>query len=164
MSKFFMLLYFSRDVKHTLVRRPVPEWYVMVDSWLNIPYPAWYLEYVRVHFKAELFPDAFMAAYANAAQSKDKHLEEVTSPSAQLITLLFLPCCDPPYAAKLYQEALGIGITCLHLLNPKYTCYLERGQYLPEAAQVWSGGENWLRIISLQSCEFNMVPVWTLRI
>ena len=60
-----------------LVRRPVPEWYVMVDSWLNIPYPDWYLEYVRVHFQAQLFPDAFMAAYANAAQSDDDHLEEV---------------------------------------------------------------------------------------
>ncbi len=50
----------------------------MVDSWLNIPYPDWYLEYVRVHFQAALFPDAFMAAYANAAQSDDAHLEEVT--------------------------------------------------------------------------------------
>ena len=57
--------------------RPVPEWYVMVDSWLNIPYPDWYLEYVRVHFQPALFPDAFMAAFSNAAQSDDARLEKV---------------------------------------------------------------------------------------
>lgn len=49
----------------------------MVDSWLNIPYPDWYLDYVRVHFQAARFPDAFMAAFANAAQSGDERLEEV---------------------------------------------------------------------------------------
>ena len=59
------------------MHRPVPEWYVMVDSWLNIPYPEWYLDYIAVHFQAELFPDAFMAAFAHAAKSKDEDLEQV---------------------------------------------------------------------------------------
>ena len=64
----------------------------MVDSWLNIPYPDWYLDYVRVHFQAALFPDAFMAAFANAAQSDDERLEEVSP----LLSDLYVHCYNLP--------------------------------------------------------------------
>lgn len=68
------------------MHRPVPEWYVMVDSWLNIPYPEWYLDYIAVHFQAELFPDAFMGAFAHAAKSDDEDLEQVRPHAIQEAT------------------------------------------------------------------------------
>ena len=53
----------------------------MVDSWLNIPYPEWYKQYVQVHFQATAFPDAFMAAFANATMAEHGELDKVHSPS-----------------------------------------------------------------------------------
>ena len=80
------------NVKHSPMCRPVPEWYVMVDSWLNIPYPDWYLEYVRLHFRAALFPEPFMATFANAAKSGNEQLEKV-SLTPSYITNCTLPRC-----------------------------------------------------------------------
>ena len=73
----------------------MPEWYVMVDSWLNIPYPEWYLDNIAVHFQAELFPDAFMGAFAHAAKSDDEVLEQVC-----------------PHACHI-QTLKGLGISCI---------------------------------------------------
>ena len=61
-----------------MLRRPTPEWYVMVDSWLNIPYPNWYVRYVKVHFQAALAPDAFMGAFSQEARgTEDAELAQV---------------------------------------------------------------------------------------
>ena len=61
-----------------MLRRPTPEWYVMVDSWLNIPYPEWYVRYVKVHFQAALSPDAFMGAFSQEARGTvDPELAQV---------------------------------------------------------------------------------------
>ncbi len=94
----------------------------MVDSWLNIPYPDWYLEYVRVHFKAALFPDAFMAAYASTTQSDDEHLEEVTSASAQLTYLLVIPC--PPSMVAMFGSPKGPGYRDLLPASAQSKSYL----------------------------------------
>ena len=49
----------------------------MVDSWLNIRYPDWYLEYVMTHFRAELYPDAFLGAFSQVVKSENEDIEEV---------------------------------------------------------------------------------------
>lgn len=46
--------------------RPDPQWHIVVDSWLNIPYPDWYLEYFRTHFDAMKNPHLFLGAFAAA--------------------------------------------------------------------------------------------------
>ena len=61
-----------------MLRRPTPEWYVMVDSWLNIPYPEWYVRFVKVHFQAALSPDAFLGAFSQEASgTEDAQLAQV---------------------------------------------------------------------------------------
>lgn len=48
------------------IRRPDPQWHVVVDSWLNIPYPDWYSDYFMSHFDASQNPQAFLGAFAAA--------------------------------------------------------------------------------------------------
>ena len=72
-----------------MLRRPTPEWYVMVDFWLNIPYPEWYVRYVKVHFQAAQFPDAFMGAFSQEARGPgDVELAQVCAHPLQLYDLL----------------------------------------------------------------------------
>ena len=77
-----------------MLRRPTPEWYVMVDSWLNIPYPEWYVCYVKVHFQAALSPDAFMGAFSQEARGTvDAELAQVCAhPLLAPDPLTHLPC------------------------------------------------------------------------
>ena len=79
-----------------MLYRPTPEWYVMVDSWLNIPYPEWYVRFVKVHFQAGLLPDAFMVAFAQDARgTEDRELAQVCAHpliTPYLLTHLYVPC------------------------------------------------------------------------
>lgn len=53
-------------MKCVVMCRPDPQWHVVVDSWLNIPYPDWYLDYFMTHFDASRNPQAFLGAFAAA--------------------------------------------------------------------------------------------------
>ncbi|CAL8463617.1 g3151 [Coccomyxa elongata] len=56
--------------------RPDPQWHVVVDSWLNIPYPDWYLDYFMTHFDASRNPQAFLGAFAAAMADSGKETPE----------------------------------------------------------------------------------------
>lgn len=47
-------------------RRPDPQWHIVVDSWLSLPYPDWYSDYFLAHFQPELMPLPFLGAFAAA--------------------------------------------------------------------------------------------------
>ena len=70
----------------------------MVDSWLNIPYPEWYVRYVKLHFQAALSPDAFMGAFSQEAGGPvDGELAQVCTEKFLIPYLLTRPPC-PMYA------------------------------------------------------------------
>ncbi len=62
----------QHNKQRLLVRRPDPQWHVVVDSWLNIPYPDWYLDYFMTHFDASGNPQAFLGAFAAAMADAGK--------------------------------------------------------------------------------------------
>ena len=37
--------------------RPHPQWRVFLDTWLNLPYPAWYREYYMLHAEHDCPPN-----------------------------------------------------------------------------------------------------------
>lgn len=51
--------------------RPDPQWHMVVDSWLHIPYPGWYQEYFMLHFNPAIHPEPFEGAYAAAMATRD---------------------------------------------------------------------------------------------
>lgn len=55
-----------------VMSRPDPQWHVVVDSWLNIPYPDWYLDYFMTLFDASHNPQAFLGAFAAAMADSGK--------------------------------------------------------------------------------------------
>lgn len=69
------------------MHRPDPQWHIVVDSWLNIPYPQWYLDYYMSHFDASSNPEVFFGAYA-AAMAESGQVHTSASWSHQLALLL----------------------------------------------------------------------------
>ena len=49
------------------MHRPDPQWHIVVDSWLSLPYPDWYINYFLAHFQPDAQPLPFLAAFSAAA-------------------------------------------------------------------------------------------------
>ena len=49
--------------------RPDPQWHIVVDSWLSLPYPEWYMDYFLGHLEPSRHPLAFLSTFAAAADA-----------------------------------------------------------------------------------------------
>ena len=81
------------------IRRPDPQWHIVVDSWLSLPYPDWYVDYFLAHFQPGAQPLPFLAAYS-AAAAPSSRLPESSPPSPEVLPPLRFPA---PQYRQLYN-------------------------------------------------------------
>ena len=105
--------------------RPDPQWHIVVDAWLSLPYPEWYMDCFLSRLQPDEHPVAFLGTFAAAAAAAGTHAAALAGSGVRLEAHTAI--MQGP--SVLRCSAIGHACTLL-------CCFLPYGTNFPETVNI----------------------------